>query len=213
MLFVRTDNNGLPSVWRYSLVGQLATKVGAGSGMSVSPDGGTIVALPTEATDSGVLAVWRTDGRAYTVVVPSGDPVAVALADDRIYVSTMSSAGDASLWSLSLDGKQRKQLAGATSAGSTSATYGQLLLSPDGSRLLYTVEGDDGYSRIWVMPAAGGSQVAISGRRDGYPLEWTSDGKHILFVEGNAYQGQTTALWRSDLSGHQRTELVKHATI
>ena len=213
VLFVRTDKQGVPSVWRYILSAGTSVRVGPGSGMAVSPDGGTTVALPIEATDSPVLAVWRSDGRAYAITVPSGDPVAVALANDRIYVSTMSSAGAAALWSLSLDGKQRKQLAGASSAGSTSATYGQLLLSPDGHRLLYTVESDDGYSRILVVPVGGGSPVAISKRRDGYPLKWTADGKHILFIEGNAYQGQTTALWRSDLTGHQRKELVKQANL
>jgi Tol biopolymer transport system component len=213
VLFVRADKDGTPSVWRYIVSAGTSMRVGPGSGMALSPDGATTVTLPTEATDSDVLGVWRNDGRAYTVAVPSGEPVAVALGNDRIYVSTMSAAGNASLWSLSLDGKQHKQLAGATSAGSTSATYGQLLLSPDGSQLLYTVEGDDGYSRIRVVPTAGGSSVAISGRRDGYPIVWTADGKHILFIEGNAYQGQTTALWRSDLTGHQRKELVKEATL
>ena len=213
VLFVRADKDGVPSVWRYIVSAGTSMKVGPGSGMALSPDGGTTVTLPTEATDSGVLGVWRADGRSYTVTAPAGDPVAVAVANGRIYVSTMSSSGDASLWSLSLDGKQHKRLEGATSAGSTSATYGQLILSPDGSRLLYTVEGDDGYSRIRIVPTAGGTSVAISGRRDGYPLEWTADGKHVLFIEGNAYQGQTTALWRSDLTGHQRKELVKQATL
>lgn len=213
VLFVRVDSDGVPSVWRYVVSAGTSLLVGPGAGVALSPDGGTTVALPTESQDSGVLAVWRSDGRSYTITVPSGDPVAVAVASDRIYVSTMSSAGNAALWSLSLDGKQDKRLEGATLAGSTSATYGQLLLSPDGSRLLYTVEGDDGYSRIRVVPTAGGMSVAISGRRDGYPIAWTADGEHILFIEGNAYQGQTTGLWRSDATGHQRKELVKKATL
>ena len=212
-MFVRADASGVPSVWRYTISDKVLVEVGAGSGMAVSPDGRTVVALPTESTDSGQLTVWTPDGKDHTIALPSGDPVAIALSASRIYVSTMSSGGDASLWSMTLAGKDRKRLVGAASAGTTQATYGQIILSPDGRHLLYTVEGDDGYSRIRLIPIGGGASVAISGLRDGYPLGWSSDGKYILFVEGNAYQGQTTALWRCDLTGHNRKQLVKHATM
>jgi Tol biopolymer transport system component len=98
-------------------------------------------------------------------------------------------------------------------AGSTSVTYGELMLSPDGTRLLFAADGDDGYSRLWTVPTAGGRATAISGRRDGYAIGWTKDGKGILFIEGNAFQGQSTSLWLSDLNGHNRKLLVAGATL
>jgi len=211
VLFIRTGSDTEPAVWRYNLATNDLTKLGPGSGVAISPNGRTIVALPTETSDS--LRVWRADGSSYKVKAP-GDPRVVALNNGRIFVSTASnSTASASLWSLSLDGKQRKKIAAGASAGDAAASYEHVWPSPDGKRVLYTVDGDDGYSRMRVVPVTGGASTAISGRRDGYPLGWTADSNHILFIEGNAIQLETTALWRCDYLGHNRTRLVKGATI
>ena len=44
-------------------------------------------------------------------------------------------------------------------------------------------------------------------------MGWTEDGKGILFIEGNAFQGQSTSLWSSDLKGRNRKLLVQGASL
>jgi len=211
VLFIRPDSAGVPYVWRFTLETSAAAQVCLGSGVAVSPDGHTIVAMPTG--DSSALVVWTDTGKARSVSVPSGDPVAVALGNDRLFVSTVSVAGDSGLWSLAMDGSDKRRLAYTGASDDMSATFGELLLSPDGSKLLYAADGDDGYSRLRVVPTAGGDPVKISGRRDGYAIRWSPGGKRIYFVEGNAYQGQATSLCYISPNGRGRTVLVAGAGI
>ena len=74
--------------------------------------------------------------------------------------------------------------------------------------LLYAAESDDGYSRMWLVPTAGGTPFALSSRRDNYPLQWSVSGKEILFIEGNAFQGESTALYHVSPTGSRRLLLV-----
>jgi Tol biopolymer transport system component len=70
--------------------------------------------------------------------------------------------------------------------------FAGLTLSPDGKWLVYAETGDDGYSRLFAVPAAGGAPVTLSPRYDGYALSWSADGTELFFVEGNAIQGEAT---------------------
>src|SRR5690349_12498072 len=66
---------------------------------------------------------------------------------------------------------------------------GAVQLSPDGSRVAYTVENNDGpgrpYSQLWVMTLATGKSVRFGADKEpsGGP-EWSPDGQWI------AYQGR-----------------------
>ena len=55
---------------------------------------------------------------------------------------------------------------------------------------------------MWLVPITGGSPVSLSSRRDDYPLKWSVSGKDILFIEGNAFQGESTALFHMSPTAH-----------
>ena len=213
VLFVRADQDGIARIWRLDRDSGAASEVRSGTGVAVSPNSRTIVTMPSEDAAAPVIAVSTTGGGSKTFKVPSGDPVDIAVSTDRVFVSTVSASGVSALWSLAYDGTKKKQIVGPDVAGSTSVTYGELMLSPDGTKLLFAADGDDGYSRLWTVPVAGGKATAISGLRDGYAIGWTRDGKGILFVQGNSFQGQTTSLWLSDLTGHHRKKLLDGAML
>jgi Tol biopolymer transport system component len=97
-----------------------------------------------------------------------------------------------------------------SSAGKTTA-IARLCASPDGAYLAYAESGDDGYSRAFVYDVAKRTSVALSVRRDTYPVCWTHDGSRVLFVEGNAFQGEATALMSARPDGMGRAVLVAGA--
>lgn len=212
LLFVRSDANGNPSIWRVARNGSGAKRVCSGLGVAVSPDGKVMAVLPAE-TDDGARDVTIVAAGKPTkkVALSGGDPIAVAVSDARVFVSTLSTAGAAAIWSSSLSGTDKREVVGAGATGVTEATYGRLMLSPDGRSLAYTADGDDGYSRIWVVPVGGGAPRQVTGRRDGYLLGWSADSKAILFFEGNSFQGETSALWRADPNGGTRRMIVSGA--
>ena len=214
VLFVRADKDGTAHIWTLNRASGAASEFVQGAGVAVAPDSQTVAVLPTEDVTTPTISVSRLSGGAGTTFqVPSGEPVAIAIGRDRVFVSTVSAAGSSAIWSVTYDGKKKVKLVGDNPAGSSSVTYGELMLSPDGKKLLFAADGDDGYSRLWTVPTSGGTPTAISGRRDGYALGWSKDGKGIIFIEGNAFQGQTTSLWLSDLKGRHRTKLVEGATL
>ena len=90
---------------------------------------------------------------------------------------------------------------------------GDLYPSPNGAKVLLTSVGDDGYSRMYLLDVKSGKVTQLATRHDAYPLGWTLDGKHILFVEGNAFQGEATSLYRIDPDGSLRLMVVGGAGI
>jgi hypothetical protein len=95
--------------------------------------------------------------------------------------------------------------------GGKPGRYAALALSPDGEWLAYTLAGDDGYSRLWVVRADGTDARELSVRRDAYPVRWTPDAEYLLFIEGNAIHGEETRLMRVRPDGTGRMELVANA--
>ena len=214
VLFVRSAGGGVRQVWRAPKGGSPATYVGPGEGMAVSPDGRTIALLPERgAASTSAVGVVRDGIAAAPLEVAGGSPIAVALSNERAFVSVMSPAGASAILSLKLDGTDSRRLVAPLQDADKAATFGRLMLSPGSARLGYTADGDDGYSRLWVVPAAGGNPVQIASRRDTYPLGWTGDGSAILFIEGNAFQGEQTALWRANPDGLGRKMLVGGARL
>lgn len=102
------------------------------------------------------------------------------------------------------------ELAVSSSAGKPTA-IARLCSSPDGKYLAYAESGDDGYSRAFVYAVGKKTSVALSVRRDTYPLCWTADGSRVFFVEGNAFQGEPTVLMSVRADGMGRTVLVEGA--
>jgi Tol biopolymer transport system component len=90
---------------------------------------------------------------------------------------------------------------------------GQLFPSPDGSKVLFALTGDDGYSRIQMLDASTKKLTPLSPLYDETPIGWLLDGSAVLFIRGNADQQEKTSLFRMKPDGTHRTELVKSASI
>ena len=214
VLSVRSTPSGARQVWRVPRDGSAASNVGPGEGMAVSPDGHIIALLPERGSSAASTVGIVREGRAATsLAVATGSPIAIALSNDHVFVSTMSRSGESVILSMRLDGSDPRRLVGPAPDADKVVTFGRLILSPDAKSLAYTTNGDDGYSRLWVVPVAGGSPVQITSRRDGYPLGWTADSSAILFIEGNSFQGEQTALWRAYIHGLGRKMLVSGARL
>ena len=88
---------------------------------------------------------------------------------------------------------------------------GPLFPSPDGSKVLFALTGDDGYSRLEIADVAAKKITAPMTRYDIYPMGWLLDGSAVLYIDGNAIQGEATSLYRMRPDGTQRTLVVKGA--
>lgn len=185
----------------YTAPGSRVTRVdpsGAGPTMlltgtipAISPDGRTVVAV-NDAARRGEIVVWRDGG---TRRYGTGAPISgVCCTDERVYYgSGPDASGAVSLRSMRFDG--RGDRAELTRAEATRpVAYADLLRSLDGSWVCFAERGDDGYCRAYALSVPGGRPVALSGRRECYPLMWSGDGSAVYLIEGNAMQGEPTWL-------------------
>ncbi len=104
-------------------------------------------------------------------------------------------------------------LTGVPESVSRAAMFSRLTPSPDGERVAFALGGDDGYSRMFVMPIEGGEPKELSIRWDAYPLRWTPDSERIVFIEGNPFQGEPTRLMSVRPDGFDRRTLVEGASL
>jgi hypothetical protein len=112
---------------------------------------------------------------------------------------------------LPAQGGEAVDVVGPPAEGGKPGRYAALSVSPDGDWLAYTLAGDDGYSRLWVVRVDGTDARELSVRRDAYPVRWTPDSEYLLFIEGNAIHGEETRLMRVRPDGTGRMELVANA--
>jgi protease II len=115
------------------------------------------------------------------------------------------------VWVLPFDPQSKPLRLVGPGAAEDHTGFGMLSLSPDETRLAYARTGDDGYSRMSVVKSMGGESYAVSTRRDCYPLGWAADSSAVFYIEGNAWQGESTALMKMNASGSGRTVLVSGA--
>ncbi len=200
---------GATRIDRFGRDGGSALTIGAGGMAAVSPDAGTIVLGPgagaTAAEGSRVTIVRN--GRPTSVKLP-GLVTAVAAANDQVFVGAMGEQGPG-LWTIPQAGGAPRAMI-PVGEGSP---YTTLSLSPDASSLAFAVGGDDGYSRVSVIPARGGSAVRLWVRRDDYVLQWSRDSMWVYLIEGNAIQGESTSLYRVGRAGNARRLLVQGASL
>jgi len=140
-----------------------------------------------------------------------GGTIAYAVTGMR-YIDTTGAEKqvDPEIWVMRVDGSAPRRIVGKPQTERPFG-YASLMLSPDGQRLLYAEAGDDGYSRASIVPVAGGTPVLLTVRRDTYPLGWSADGNSVFFVEGNAFQGEPTALMSVRADGMGRRTVVAGA--
>jgi len=190
-----------PKVTRVGRAGGTKTVLFPGSMPSVSSVGSLVEGL----SPAGEIVMWQ-DGAARRLR-PAGVVTSVACGAAGAYYGTIAaSGGEASVRLMTTAGDDRVLV--ATPAAPRAVTFGDLMLSPDGSWLAYAERSDDGYSRMYAVPSAGGAPSELCIRRDCYPLRWTADGSALLFIEGNAFQGDPTALMRVRPDGGSRRLLL-----
>ena len=225
--FVReTDNgHGGSEVLVVGRTGGTAGVVTRGEAPAVGADG-TVVALPPSGsvrigrtvegdTTSGSLLVVPPLGHSRTITVDApalacdvfGSTIVYSVSD----VASLDAGGEPDIRVLGVDGRGERRLVDPPRTARPFG-YGELMISPDGRRLLYAETGDDGYSRAWVVALDGGRPMPLTVRRDTYPVRWSADSERVFFVEGNAFQGEATSLLSARHDGIDRRVVVQGAS-
>ena len=208
----KDKTTGLYSVHRVNRDGTGDTVVlTSAADPEIAPDGGHIAytSLSVAITNSPTQTVKVYDiaaGRPQTVPDSYGVS-SFAFASDGLLYFTTSGTGRA-LRSASPSLSQSSFVA-PLPTGTETQTPGRLFPSPDASMLLFSMTGDDGYSRIAVADIARKKIAMIAARLDEAPLGWLLDGSAILYIEGNAYNQESTSLLRMNADGSHRV-LVKN---
>lgn len=201
-------------VKRVAAAGSARSTVGGGAMPRVAEDG-RIVAVSTSRASGDVPIV---------VFGPAGSHlIGTHIVTNAVYaVSGLiaycdagspgvgSSARLPSIGVLRFDGSRQKTLVKRPLAGG-GAFFADVLIAPGSSRLVYEESGDDGYSRVFTVPVAGGVPTQLSTRRDGYLAGFSADGSEIFYVDGNALQGETTRLMAVHLDGTGRRVVLESA--
>ena len=209
LVYTRQAPGGAEAVWRVAADGTGAARViaNASRGRFV-PGTGTVVALSSRRTDGDTRVALISDGRVVKAPSPVMPDEIVPLAGTICFVDLgQTGAGGAltgpSIQEIRYDGSGSRTVVSALGT-QLGAAFARLYASPDGDWLTYAEVGDDGYSRMFAVPRAGGTPVALSPRHDDTPIGWSADGAEILFVEGNTAQGEVTSVMAVHPDGSDR---------
>lgn len=182
-----------------------------GSSPSVSPDGRVVAVIDDGSGEGdGRILVSVEGGPFRGIRVAPGGVTGLAAGDDRVYVSVLNPKGESSIHSIRTDGRKARRLTGAPDEPARGA-WGSLALSPDGERLAVMAVADDRISRVAVIDLGSERVTWVEGRRDTYFRRWGPAGRWLFLIEGNAYQGEPTALVRVARDGSQKRTLVTGA--
>jgi hypothetical protein len=183
-------------VCRVAASGGTAVPIVKGWKGRVMAGGSTVAAAPPPPLSPTGPVALLSDGRKVTLVgTARSDEVCPDIGG--VFWVELGAGGDGdsaalpSIRWVRWDGKGSRTVVARPIAAARVAFAG-LTLSPDGKWLVYAETGDDGYSRLFAVPAVGGAPVTLSPRLDGYAMNWSADGAELFFVEGNAIQGEAT---------------------
>ncbi len=224
LYYTGESRNGTTDVMKVPRSGRTATAVAQGSRPALAPDGRLVMigaetpGEPSSGSPQGTLLVV-TPGGAISTIRTTGRPSSCAVAGDRVFFATHGSSAADGAQERAVDPMLRSvTLAGTTElvvrgkpAGARPFGYDRLCASPDGRYLLYAEVGDDGYSRAFILDVASSTSIALSVRRDTYPLCWSADGRRAFFIEGNSWQGEPTDLMSIRPDGMGRVVVVDGA--
>ncbi len=203
--FTRAGAGGRAEVWRVTAAGGEAERVMSGGCPSLSPGGRVLAAV-----DAGGVMVSVAGAAPRLIAVAGATPVAVAAGDAELFVALIDVSGGSAIERMAIDGGRRTRVAGPP-VDAPRATWGVLRLSPDGARLAVAAVGDDRYSRLSLFDLGSGRVTPVSSRRDTYVRYWDAGSRFLYYVEGNAYQGETTRFMRVEPSGLGRALVVDGA--
>lgn len=193
------------SILRVERDGSGKVRVGSGSNPGISPRGSYVLA---SARPNG-LSVFTRRSRV-TIATRSFASALWGGSSVIFYATSDSRETGAVIHSVSYGGRSDR-VVGTVSGGGPS-TPELVLPSPDGKKLLVTMSGDDGFSRLFVVTLSSRRVTPLTRRRDGYDPVWTTDSSGVVFVEGNPFQDEPTRLVRVASDGGNKQVLVQSAT-
>lgn len=182
--------------------------LGDGNSPAISADGR--IAFIASGAPGAMGPIMVTDARQNAAQLSVSANAVTFGGDGLVWASSGSDVGSERIMTSGVDGSDQRELIGSTSLNRPAA-YAMLCMSPDGDSLLYGASGDDGFSRAFVTSIAKPAPVALTVRRDTYPQAWSANGGHVFLFEGNVFQGETSALLRTDTSGFGRVVVVQGA--
>lgn len=201
-----TTNNGNADIWTINADGtgqkQITSSEGADFSPKVSADGRFIYFLSNR---SGLSSVWRvnSDGTNPQKLTDASDVFSVNLSPDGkwiYYTARADSVFTQTLWRVSVDGQDAKQL--------TEKTVILPRISPDGKMLAcYYPDAVSQTLKLTLLSAETGEVLRQFGtpRSEGlYLLEWKKDAQNLLFaIRKNA----ATILWQQPIDGAEAKKL------
>jgi Tol biopolymer transport system component len=201
------------------------TLIHAGAAPVVSADGTRIAftATPhvsTEGTDPIQVLDLSTPTKTQQVKNSAGATYYAYASSGTLFFVVQHSARW-ELWSADSHLSTRRVATVSTSltgvAPQPQAQPGPLIPSPDGSKIAFAIVGDESSSTVCVATVSSGAVKALLPPADVQmsrtPVQWLLDGSAILFVEGNADQGEATNLDRMKPDGSGKVVVKKGAGV
>lgn len=190
--------------------GEGARMISDGEKAAFSAKGRVLVVLNPEGPPSGHVLVSQDDGPLAPIVVTGGTPTAVGSDGTRVFVGLSNGDRGSEVVSLKLDGAKQKSVSGPV-PGQMPALWSDISVSPDSGLVAVQARGDDGYSRVFIVPSSGGGLVSVTQRRDAGLHAWSATGERLFLIEGNAFQGESTSLVSVKRDGSARRDVVTGA--
>jgi Tol biopolymer transport system component len=174
-------------------------------GISWAPDGRRIalVLFSQKSGEDPDVGVLRLDSRELKLVLrtlallPAWSPDGKWIAFDGIEDKRPG------IFTVDPEGKIRRRVAETHTLGH-SIHLPVPLWSPNGDSLLYssTVAEDRGKYRIWCVRPDGSDSRELAGTAENnYPLEWSKDGRRILFIQAGGYGSSDPRVGIMDADG------------
>jgi Tol biopolymer transport system component/serine/threonine protein kinase len=204
-IYVKLVDSGTPH--------RLTTHAAVDSFPAWSPDGSHIAFRRHAQESDAVYLIPSLSGpeRKLADIIPrllgprvGGDGLAYSLDGKSLAVPDKSSAGEPfSIVLISTETGEKRKLTSppAGSVGDNTPSF-----SPGGSQLAFCRISGQGIEDIYLMPAEGGEPKRLTfDNRDIRDLDWTADGREIVFISNR--EGDT-GLWRVSASGGVPERLV-----
>lgn len=213
-LVYRNDTDAGSGLVRVAREGSPPRPLGAGTSSSISPDGAWVFAVRSDS--GGVRRVVKIPSSGGTAEnVPKWQSVTgvseTGASAAKVFFSRPGVGASApTIGSMAPDGSGVTTLVKAPLSASD-VSFTSLRPSPDGTWLSYQESGDDGYSRVYCVRAAGGDPVRLWLRYDAYIIGWSAAGTELLFAEGNTMQGETSRIVAVHPDGTGRRVVAENA--
>jgi Tol biopolymer transport system component len=188
-----------------------ALVVNGASRPQIAPDGHRIaVSLSIDPGANDALRVYDTTAKTMKTVPNSAGAVSYAWAPGgALYYAKDRKGTVAGTLSVTDKSVTRSTTIVSLPVTDPPSIPGALIPSPDGTKVLFAMTGDDGYSRMQVADSVTKKLKAITTPRyDAYPRSWLLDGTALLYIEGNALGSDPIALYSIHPDGTKRVKIV-----